>query len=470
MESHKTIPLLPSQVDVEHGEVDNVIRDPYGRPLFPEPTTDKLDPLNWPTWRKHVIIFMVCYGYFMMMYCNTAPVIAFVQLQSQFNASYSEINWTFAAGNLGATVGPLFFSAMGEIIGRRPVMILGTLLGLIGTGWSSAHGISIESYALARFSQVFGTTPAITVGLAIINDLSWQHERGFRVGLWVLAIDTSCYLGPLFGSFLATYSQYWVEYHIVILLAILLIGQIAFLPETLYPRATIVSLGRDVDLASINIKRTSQLPFLNFKKIGGVYHPKPWATVVIFFKMFAHPVIVLPVLAFSFFAYWWIISIVTLVPIAYPDRSLIGQGVMFIGLLVGTLMAEALVSGRLGDHIIGRATARGDLPQTPEMRIWMGYPGVLLFAAGILTWGFAIENKYHIMISQLGFFLVGAGFQMTNTVIVAYAIDNCPDATMDITTFYSVFRALLLPGSSPIGKRLKVARPFNLREKFMQDR
>ena len=43
----------------------------------------------------------------------------------------------------------------------------------------------------------------------------------------------------------------------------------------------------------------------NFKKIGGVYHPKPWATVVIFFKMFAHPVIVLPVLAFSFFAYWW---------------------------------------------------------------------------------------------------------------------------------------------------------------------
>ena len=78
---------------------------------------------------------------------------------------------------------------------------------------------------------------------------------------------------------------------------------------------------------------------------------------------------------------------------------------MFIGLLVGTLMAEALVSGRLGDHIIGRATARGDLPQTPEMRIWMGYPGVLLFAAGILSWGFAIENKYHIMISQLGFFL-----------------------------------------------------------------
>lgn len=197
MKSKTIIPTLSAHVDIENGEVGNVARDPYGKPLFPDPTTDELDPLNWPTWRKYVIIFIVCYGYFMVMYCNTAPVVAFVQLQSQFNASYSEINWTFAAGNLGAAVGPLFFSATAEIIGRRPVMIFGTLLGLVGTGWSAAHGISIESYALARLVQVFGTTPAITVGLAIINDLSWQHERGFRVGLWVLAIDTSCFLGPL---------------------------------------------------------------------------------------------------------------------------------------------------------------------------------------------------------------------------------------------------------------------------------
>ncbi|KAJ5517940.1 MFS transporter [Penicillium expansum] len=256
--------VCPQRIDIENGSVDNVARDPFGKPLFPEPTTDALDPLNWPTWRKYVIIFMVCFGYFMMTYSTTAPVVAFVQLQSQFNASYAEINWTFAAGNLGATVGPLFFSAMGDIIGRRPVMIIGTTLALIGSGWSSAHGLTIESYAFARFLQVFGTTPAVTVGLAIINDLSWQHERGFRVGLWVLAIDLGCYLGPLFGSLVTTYNQYWVEYHISILLAILLIAQIAFLPETLYPRAAIISFGRNADTAGIKIKRTTQLPFLIF--------------------------------------------------------------------------------------------------------------------------------------------------------------------------------------------------------------
>lgn len=78
---------------------------------------------------------------------------------------------------------------------------------------------------------------------------------------------------------------------------------------------------------------------------------------------------------------------------------------MFIGLLVGTLTAECFFSGRLGDHIIGRITARGDVAQTPEMRLWMGYPGIVLFAAGILIWGFSVENKYHVMIGQLGFFL-----------------------------------------------------------------
>jgi MFS family permease len=49
----------------------------------------------------------------------------------------------------------------------------------------------------ARFSQGIGASPAATVGLSIINDLSFEHERGFRIGLWVMAID----LGGLCGGF-----------------------------------------------------------------------------------------------------------------------------------------------------------------------------------------------------------------------------------------------------------------------------
>lgn len=75
-------------------------------------------------------------------------------------------------------------------------MIVGTCVAVIASGGTSIHGISINQYMAARFFQGFGSSPAATVGLSIINDVSFEHERGFRIGLWVMAID----LGALFGG------------------------------------------------------------------------------------------------------------------------------------------------------------------------------------------------------------------------------------------------------------------------------
>jgi MFS family permease len=47
------------------------------------------------------------------------------------------------------------------------------------------------------FFQGFGVAPASTVGLAIINDLFFEHERGQKVGMWTLAIDMGLLVGPL---------------------------------------------------------------------------------------------------------------------------------------------------------------------------------------------------------------------------------------------------------------------------------
>lgn len=191
----------PLTADVEQGSIAATALDPFGKPLEPRPTTDSFDPLNWPNSRKYSIIAIVCLSYFLMIYAVAAPIVSFTQLQTKFNATYTEINWTFAITNLGTSVGPLFHSSLGDIIGRRTVLILGTALSIVATGCSALPNITIEGYSAARFFQVFGATPAITIGLAIINDLSWQHERGFRVGLWVLSIDIGSYLGPFCTSF-----------------------------------------------------------------------------------------------------------------------------------------------------------------------------------------------------------------------------------------------------------------------------
>ena len=73
------------------------------------------------------------------------------------------------------------------------------------------------------------------------------------------------------GAFVATKDQFWVAYHVTILFAFLLVLQVCFLPETLYPRALFLSKidtstsekdgsvisGTDV----IDIKRTKMLGY-----------------------------------------------------------------------------------------------------------------------------------------------------------------------------------------------------------------
>lgn len=171
--------------------------DAAGIVLSTTPTSDPLDPQNWSKVQKSAILAIVCTFYFLFTYQTTAPNPAFTQLQEQFNATYTQVNWTFAIPSLGLAVGPLFSTALADIFGRRIVMIAGTVIALVASGCTGIKGLGFSGYMAARFFQGFGASPAATVGLGIINDMSHEHERGFHIGLWVMAID----LGGYFGGF-----------------------------------------------------------------------------------------------------------------------------------------------------------------------------------------------------------------------------------------------------------------------------
>lgn len=102
----------------------------------------------------------------MFTFLTTNTVPSFPELQTQFNASTSQINWTVAIPALGLAVGPLIWSSMADIIGRRIVFIIGTVIALVSTvGAAKATGFS--GYMAARFFQGLGVAPASTVGLAM---------------------------------------------------------------------------------------------------------------------------------------------------------------------------------------------------------------------------------------------------------------------------------------------------------------
>jgi hypothetical protein len=44
---------------------------------------------------------------------------------------------------------------------------------------------------------------------------------------------------------------------------------------------------------------------LNFKKVPGLTHPKPYVTAAQFCMVWSYPTLVISTLAYVFFHYWW---------------------------------------------------------------------------------------------------------------------------------------------------------------------
>lgn len=338
--------------------------------------------------------------YFLFTYITTTTVPSFAKLQRELEISYSQVNWTVAIPALGLAVGPLLWSSLSDIYGRRLIFIIGTLIALISSV-GAAVANNYRGYMAARFFQGLGVSPGATVGMAVVNDMFFDYERGQKLGLWVLAIDTGLLVGPILGGFLDLVSSAWVQWFTAILFAVLLLLELAFMSETLYPRNYMLSqipvaasgVDRErfeksdqatLDPLELSLKRTKELRFLNIRPVPGIRHPKPWDSISRFIMTFKFPVVVIAVGIYCFTWYWWILSIITMLPAAYISYTPQIQGLLFLGLLLGTLFAEIFCSGKLSDYIMLRLAEKNNGIRAPEVRLWLAYPAALL-SAGMLS-------------------------------------------------------------------------------------
>lgn len=134
--------------------------------------------------------------YFLFTYITTVTVLSFPQLRAQYNISDMQVYWTVAIPALGLSIGPLFWSSLADVYGRRIIMVTGTMVALVATV-GSAVAPNYAGYMTARLFQGFGVSPAATVGMAVINDLFFEYERGQKLGLWVMSMDMGLLVGPL---------------------------------------------------------------------------------------------------------------------------------------------------------------------------------------------------------------------------------------------------------------------------------
>lgn len=249
------------------------------------------------------------------------------------------------------------------------------------------------------------------------------------------------------GGLLDLVSSAWINWFNAILFAALLVLELFYMPETLYPRQKMLlhqsdTLTNENTLSATekqeskgaeqateiifgafqsNLGRTKSLPFVNLRPIPGMRHPKPWDSITRFFITFKFPTVSIAVIGYSFVWYWWVLSVITMVPAAYVNYTPLIQGLLFLGLLLGTIVSEIFCSGRLSDYIVEKLAKKRGNVRVAEMRLWLAYPAILVTAGkldegpgsldltnsvvGSILWGVSVDKNYHWMVGQIAFFL-----------------------------------------------------------------
>ena len=118
--------------------------------------------------------------------------------------------WVVTIYLLTSTITVPFYGKLSDLYGRRPLLMIGISLFLIG---SALSGLSQAMWQLILFRgiQGLGAGALFPISLAVIGDLFTPAERGKYQGLFGAVFGIAALVGPWLGGFLTeSISWHWV--------------------------------------------------------------------------------------------------------------------------------------------------------------------------------------------------------------------------------------------------------------------
>ncbi len=120
--------------------------------------------------------------------------------------------WVVTIYLLTSTVTVPFYGKLSDLYGRKPMMMIGVTIFLIG---SALSGLSQNMAMLILFRgiQGIGAGALFPIALAVIGDLFTPQERGKYQGLFGAVFGVSFIIGPALGGLLTdNVSWHWIFY------------------------------------------------------------------------------------------------------------------------------------------------------------------------------------------------------------------------------------------------------------------
>src|SRR3954470_4836753 len=145
----------------------------------------------------------VCLGVFILLLDITIVNVALPDIQSELDASLSDLQWVIDAYALSLAALLLTAGSLADLYGRRRLFIIGTALFLLG---SVACGAAQDIFFLhaSRAFQGIGGAAMFATALALIASAFQGRDRGVAFGAFGATTGVAVAVGPVLGGVLTS--------------------------------------------------------------------------------------------------------------------------------------------------------------------------------------------------------------------------------------------------------------------------
>jgi MFS family permease len=449
--------------------------------LSPQPSEDPNDPLNWPLWKKEVIIAILCLG--AMLYAGTnGPFLnaSYFEMSQQINTSITTV--VLASGyNLLAAgcIGP-FVSAFGRKYGKRPVFLFSALICIIGTAVGEAK-ISYEYLLASRIIQGFSTSAFESLIISTVGDIYFVHERGLRIAVINFILNSASSLASIIcGQVFQNLGWLWLFHLFQIFCVAQFVLMFLFCPETTYIRdaryetdtarndnleelaavekgfastqhTESATTDHNTEESGVSHNHVDTIPAKKtFVQELAVYNGSFSDDSILKFLIgpfltLLNPAACYAVLASGLLNSWYVGSAIILAGIfSGPPWTFNAAQIGYLGAgpFVGGAVGS-LVCGFFGDHVIKVLTKRNKGVYEPEFRLVFMLPAGIACGIGMFLFGYTLEigAAAEVCAFLQGVMMVGVLIGIFSTL--SYGLDSFRSQSNEIFVMNMLFKVCL---------------------------
>ena len=424
--------VQPSHPDSDYEVIQNDVYDDKLWCVLFDDGNDKENPMNMSPVRKWIIVILISLLSVNVTCISSAWSLASDNIIEHFGISHEVSVLGISLYIWGLGTGGIFLSPISEFHGRRIVYVVGLAL-MIAFQFLTAFCDNIGGMLFGRLaSGIFGAS-FMSVASGTFSDLFDKEHMHYPIMLYGVSPFLGPLLGPLISGFVNSHISFRWTFYIMIIWSGALLGLlIVIVPETYQPvllhwkaqrLRNYAPIERDKESLFESIILSSKRPILLLVK-------DPMMLVLCFYSGFCLAIV-----------YMFFVAIPYIFKTVY-DFNLSQQGMSFLGLMVGMLIA-CIGTPTYVQKKHEELVRKNNGVAKPEFRFLALLVGVFFVPIGLFILAWTTYRKVHWIAPIIGSAVFGFATVLVFNGIFAYTVEAYRLYTASAMAANSFVRSLM---------------------------